>query len=65
MAVAVKNGAVVGMVSRRDLIKVFLRPDTDIERQVREAVQAVQAVHDELKWKHDDIADLPVVWGGA
>ncbi|GAA3210351.1 BON domain-containing protein [Nonomuraea helvata] len=85
---------------------MFLRPATDIERQVREAVQAVPgdvtdlritvadavvtlsgrydershaivvvrmieridsvvAVHDELKWKHDDIADLPVVWGGA
>jgi CBS-domain-containing membrane protein len=34
------EGRLVGIVSRRDLIKVFLRTDTDIERQVREALQA-------------------------
>ncbi|WP_346115125.1 BON domain-containing protein, partial [Nonomuraea maheshkhaliensis] len=33
-------GRLVGIVSRRDLIKVFLRPDHDIERKVREAVRA-------------------------
>ncbi|MDP4510498.1 CBS domain-containing protein [Nonomuraea turcica] len=100
------GGRLVGIVSRRDLIKVFLRADTDIEHQVREAIQAVPgevtalgitvadavvtlsgtyddhshaiaavrmaeridsvvAVHDELTWKHDDIVELPVVWGGA
>ncbi|MEO3799798.1 CBS domain-containing protein [Nonomuraea sp. B1E8] len=32
------DGRLVGIVSRRDLIKVFLRADSDIERQVREAV---------------------------
>ncbi len=29
-----------------------------------ENIDGVVAVHDELSWKHDDIADLPV-WGGA
>ncbi|GGO79036.1 CBS domain-containing protein [Nonomuraea cavernae] len=96
------DGRLLGIVSRHDLIKVFLRSDKDIEQQVREAVRAgaagphvtvtdavvtlsgtlpehsqaitavrlaenidgVVAVHDELDWKHDDIADLPV-WGGA
>ncbi|TMR92423.1 CBS domain-containing protein [Nonomuraea basaltis] len=33
------EGRLVGIVSRRDLIKVFLRPDADIERQVRETVR--------------------------
>ncbi|TMS00344.1 CBS domain-containing protein [Nonomuraea basaltis] len=32
------GGRLVGIVSRRDLIKVFLRADIDIERQVREAI---------------------------
>ncbi|MEV5889113.1 CBS domain-containing protein [Nonomuraea fuscirosea] len=93
------GGRLVGIVSRRDLIKVFLRLDEEIERDVREAlhgkadvavndavvtltgtyaersqavtavhlaenIDGVVAVHDELSWKHDDIADLPV-WGGA
>ncbi|MFG1694194.1 CBS domain-containing protein [Nonomuraea sp. NPDC049309] len=93
------DGRLVGIVSRRDLIKVFLRPDEDIEREVREAlrgqagvavrdavvtltgtyeersqamtavrlaenIDGVVAVRDELSWKHDDVADLPV-WGGA
>jgi CBS domain-containing protein len=93
------DGRLAGIVSRRDLIKVFLRLDEEIEREVREAlhgkadvavadavvtlsgtyaersqavtavrlaenIDGVVAVHDELGWKHDDIADLPV-WGGA
>lgn len=93
------DGRLVGIVSRRDLIKAFIRLDADIERQVREtvpsgldvktadgvvtlygtcdqrsqtvtavrlaeSVDGVVAVRDELGWKHDDIADLPV-WGGA
>ncbi|MEO3867642.1 CBS domain-containing protein [Nonomuraea sp. B12E4] len=93
------DGRLVGIVSRHDLIKVFLRLDKDIEQEVREvlrgradvtvtdavvtltgtyaersqAVTAVRlaenidgvvAVRDELTWKHDDIADLPI-WGGA
>ncbi|WP_336215374.1 CBS domain-containing protein [Nonomuraea sp. LPB2021202275-12-8] len=96
------GGRLIGIVSRRDLIKVFLRSDKDIEQQVREAVRAdtagldvtvtdavvtlsgtlaehshaitavrlaenidgLVAVHDELNWKHDDIADYPM-WDGA
>ncbi|UBU08763.1 CBS domain-containing protein [Nonomuraea gerenzanensis] len=93
------DGRLVGIVSRRDLIKVFLRPDQEIEQEVREAlhgkadvavtdgivslsgtyterssaitavrlaenIDGVVAVHDELAYKHDDIADLPM-WGGA
>ncbi|TYB60301.1 CBS domain-containing protein [Nonomuraea sp. PA05] len=96
------DGRLLGIVSRRDLIKVFLLPDKDIEQRARDAVRAdtyglnvtvtdgvvtlsgtlpehsqavtavrlaenidgVVAVHDELGWKHDDIADLPM-WGGA
>ncbi len=96
------NGRLVGIVTRRDLIRVFLRPDADIERHVRDAlrtdahqldvtvadgvvslsgtlpehtqaviavrlaenIDGVVAVHDDLRWKHDDVADLPV-WGGA
>ncbi|MGI5272400.1 CBS domain-containing protein [Nonomuraea sp. CA-218870] len=95
-------GRLVGIVSRRDLIKVFLRADQDIEQHVRETIRAeargvdvavadgvvtltgtvpehsqaiiavrlaenldgVVAVHDELEWKRDDIADVPI-WGGA
>ncbi|MFC4119874.1 CBS domain-containing protein [Nonomuraea zeae] len=34
------DGRLIGIVSRRDLIKVFLRPDHDIEQDVREAVRA-------------------------
>ncbi|GAA3560986.1 CBS domain-containing protein [Nonomuraea rosea] len=34
------EGRLIGIVSRRDLIKVFLRSDKDIEQQVREAVRA-------------------------
>ncbi|TMR35819.1 CBS domain-containing protein [Nonomuraea zeae] len=33
------DGRLIGIVSRRDLIKVFLRPDRDIEQDVREAVR--------------------------
>ncbi|MFC7040641.1 CBS domain-containing protein, partial [Nonomuraea rubra] len=93
------DGRLAGIVSRRDLIKVFLRRDQDIEQEVREAlhgradvtvtdavvtltgtyaershavtavrlaenIDGVVAVRDELAWKHDDIADLPM-WGGA
>ncbi|MEV4169206.1 CBS domain-containing protein [Nonomuraea sp. NPDC049709] len=96
------DGRLTGIVSRRDLIKVFLRLDKDIETSVRDTVRAdgqglvvtvadgvvtlsgtlpehsqavtavrlaenidgVVAVHDDLAWKHDDIADLPM-WGGA
>ncbi|GAA2208078.1 CBS domain-containing protein [Nonomuraea monospora] len=93
------DGRLAGIVSRRDLIKAFLRPDKDIEQEVREAlhgraavvvsdavvtlsgtyaehsqavtairlaenIDGVVAVHDDLSWKHDDIADLPM-WGGA
>ncbi|HEX4812545.1 MAG TPA: BON domain-containing protein, partial [Nonomuraea sp.] len=96
------EGRLVGIVSRRDLIKVFLRTDTDIDRQVRdtihsdvlaievtvadgvvtlngtlpehsqaitavrlaESLDGVVAVHDNLAWKHDDIANMPM-WGGA
>ncbi|MFD1548040.1 CBS domain-containing protein [Nonomuraea guangzhouensis] len=93
------EGHLVGIVSRHDLIKVFVRLDIDIERQVREAlrgeldvrvvdgvvtlfgtcdersqtltavraaesIDGVVAVRDELGWKHNDIAELPV-WGGA
>ncbi|GAA2211800.1 CBS domain-containing protein [Nonomuraea monospora] len=93
------GGRLIGIVSRRDLIKVFLRPDKDLEQEVREVlrgqaqvsvtdavvtltgayaehsqavtaislaenIDGVVAVRDELSWKHDDIADLPV-WGGA
>src|SRR5690606_27003142 len=32
-------GRLVGIVSRRDLIKVFLRPDEEIQQRVREALQ--------------------------
>ncbi|TMR90700.1 CBS domain-containing protein [Nonomuraea basaltis] len=32
------DGRLVGIVSRRDLIKVFLREDADIERQVQETI---------------------------
>lgn len=96
------GGRLVGIVSRRDLIKIFLRPDGDVERRVREIVRAgdhdldvavaegvvtltgtlpehsqavtavrlaenvdgVVSVRDELSWKHDDVADVPM-WGGA
>ncbi|MEV4800363.1 CBS domain-containing protein [Nonomuraea sp. NPDC049421] len=93
------DGRLAGIVTRRDLIKVFLRRDEDIEREVREAlhgraevavreavvtltgtypersqavtavrlaenIDGVVAVRDDLSWKHDDIADLPI-WGGA
>ncbi|MFB4294715.1 CBS domain-containing protein [Nonomuraea sp. ATR24] len=34
------DGKLVGIITRRDLIKVFLRPDKDIERQVRQAIHA-------------------------
>jgi len=34
------GGRLIGIVSRRDLIKVFLRQDTDIERYVRDTVRA-------------------------
>lgn len=96
------GGRLIGIVTRRDLIKVFLRQDADIERHVRDTIRAdvhhlnvtvtdgvvtlsgtlpersqavaaarlaensdgVVSVHDELRWKHDDVVDLPV-WGGA
>ncbi|MGR6918041.1 CBS domain-containing protein [[Actinomadura] parvosata] len=93
------GGRLVGIVSRRDLIKVFLRQDHEIEQEVRAAlhgqaevtvhdavvtltgtyaersqavtalrlaenIDGVVAVRDELAYKHDDIADLPM-WGGA
>ncbi|MGW7484731.1 CBS domain-containing protein [Nonomuraea muscovyensis] len=32
------SGRLVGIVSRRDLIKVFLRRDSDIERQIHEVI---------------------------
>ncbi|MCK2215920.1 CBS domain-containing protein [Actinomadura sp. ATCC 31491] len=101
------GGRLVGIVSRRDLIKVFVRADQDIKDivlagipssvmwtdpagidvQVRdgvvtlsgvvsrhteaiaavrmtESVDGVVAVRDELSWKHDDVANIPI-WGGA
>jgi len=33
-----KAGALIGIVSRRDILKVFLRPDDDIARQVTELI---------------------------
>ncbi|MFG1694196.1 CBS domain-containing protein [Nonomuraea sp. NPDC049309] len=38
LAVVDYDGRLVGIVSRRDLVKVFLRPDEDIEREIREEV---------------------------
>jgi CBS domain-containing protein len=35
------NGVLVGIISRRDLLKVFLRPDADISRQARELLADV------------------------
>ena len=34
-------GVLVGIVSRRDLLKVFLRPDEDIARQIRELLASL------------------------
>ncbi len=33
-----ENGRVLGIVSRRDLLRVFLRPDADIEAEVRDQI---------------------------
>lgn len=35
-----QDGRLVGIVSRHDLVKVFLRPDEDIERQIRLILRA-------------------------
>ncbi|MEV0830418.1 CBS domain-containing protein [Nonomuraea rubra] len=47
------DGRLAGIVSRRDLINVFLRRDQDIEQEVRGALHG-----------RAGIADLPM-WGGA
>ncbi len=41
LPVADGDGKLVGLVTRRDLLGVFLVPDADIERQVREVLAAV------------------------
>ncbi|QYC42496.1 Inosine-5'-monophosphate dehydrogenase [Nonomuraea coxensis DSM 45129] len=93
------GGRLAGIVSRRDLIKVFVRPDQEIKALVAAAVppgvdvevsegvvtlagavdrhseamtaarvtgsvDGVVAVRDEMGWKRDDVADIPM-WGGA
>ncbi|GAA3248095.1 CBS domain-containing protein [Nonomuraea helvata] len=53
------DGRLVGIVSRRDLIKVFLRPDTDIDNQVREAI------HNDVLKLEVTVADGTVTLSGT
>ena len=41
-----ENGKLVGIVSRRDLLSVFLRPDADVSRDVRQVLDEIPVAGD-------------------
>jgi CBS domain-containing protein len=75
-AIVDSGGRLIGIATRRDLIKVFLRQDADIEQHVRDTIRAdvhhlnvtvadgVVTLSGTLPERSQAVADLPV-WGGA
>lgn len=54
----VEGGRLVGIVTRADLVRAFIRPDADLERLVREEVLAKTAF-----WLEPDAFEVSVVAG--
>lgn len=53
------QGAVVGILARSDVLKVYLRDDADLERQVREAVRGtIQCDADVQVQVHDGVVTM-------
>ena len=49
LPVVTADGVLIGIVSRRDLLKVFLRPDDDIARQIAELLADLLPANPEVK----------------